>query len=476
MAEHELAPRLMIAGLSGDAGKTIVTLALLLSLRRTGLHVRAFKKGPDYIDPAWLGWAAGHQARNLDTYLMGAATTAAAFARNALTDGINVIEGNRGIFDGFDTAGTHSSAELAKLLGAPVVLVLNATKTTRTAAAVVLGCQKFDPALHLAGVVLNRVNGKRHERILRECIEQSCGIPVVGAVPKVAVEDLVPARHLGLVTPEEHGPTATLETVLLQQVAPTLDLAQLIEIARTASPVAQVEPRPVKYPDASGLKIGVLKDAAFSFYYAENLEALEQAGAQLAPICALAAEELPADLDALYIGGGFPETHADRLAANRSFLGSLRAAAERGLPIYAECGGLMLLSRAIAWRGGKYEMAGVLPFEVEVCVTAQGHGYAELLVDAPNPFFDVGTTLHGHEFHYSRVLLQQEPATTACAVVRGSGCWPGRDAVLVHNVWASYTHLHALATPNWASGLLSAARRFASQGKIEGGVASRAGR
>jgi len=457
-------PRLVIAGLAGDAGKTIISLALLLALRRRSLAVRAFKKGPDYIDAGWLGWAAGTPARNLDTYLMGAETTAASFARSALHDGINLVEGNRGLFDGFDTAGTHSTAELARLLGAPVILVVNATKMTRTGAALVLGCQKFDPSLNLAGVVLNRVNGKRHENILRACIEQYCGVPVVAAVPKVEVADLVPERHLGLVTLQEHGSSAALEARLLEQLAPTLDLARIIAIARAAPLLAAPQPHPAPPPDGRGLKIGVVRDSAFSFYYAENLEALEAAGAEVVPVSALAAAQLPGDLHALYIGGGFPETHAERLAANQGFLRSLREAAERDLPIYAECGGLMLLSRSITWRGGTHAMAGVLPFHVEVCAAAQGHGYAEVLVDAANPFFETGTRLRGHEFHYSRVLLRSEPPATACSMLRGTGCWRGRDAVLVRKVWAGYTHLHALATPLWTAGLLSAARRFAGPG------------
>jgi cobyrinic acid a,c-diamide synthase len=473
--EHCIAPRLVIAGLSGDSGKTIVALALLLALRRQGIPVRAFKKGPDYIDAAWLGWAAAYTAHNLDTYLMGADVAQGSFLRNAVSDGVNVIEGTRGVFDGFDTAGTHSTAAVAKLLTAPVILVLNATKMTRTAAAMVLGCQHLDPAMNLAGVVLNRVNGTRHERILRECIEQSCGIPIVGAVPKAAIE-FVRERHMGLVTPDEHGSNAALETQLLAEVAPKLDLARLIEIARGAPTLHAVAERPVELPDARGLKIGVLRDAAFSFYYAENLELLERAGAELIFISPLSDEKLSAGLSGLYIGGGFPEVHADRLAANRSFLESLRLAATSGLPIYAECGGLMLLSQAIHWRGSKQQMVGVLPFAVEVDDTAQGHGYAELAVDTPNPFFPLGTRLRGHEFHYSRIVLQQEPAATACAVVRGSGCGQGRDAVLAGNVWASYTHLHALATPEWAVGLLSAARRFAVESQVGEQVAVASGK
>lgn len=175
-------------------------------------------------------------------------------------------------------------------------------------------------------------------------------------------------------------------------------------------------------------------------------------------ISALTSAALPDDLDALYIGGGFPETHAEALSRNSSFLASIHAAARADLPIYAECGGLMLLSRALTWHGCKCPMAAVLPFEVEMCDAPQGHGYSELLVDAANPFFPIGARLRGHEFHYSRIILDGEAPSTACAVERGSGCFTGRDGVLTGNVWAAYTHLHALATPEWTHGMLNAAR------------------
>jgi cobyrinic acid a,c-diamide synthase len=207
------------------------------------------------------------------------------------------------------------------------------------------------------------------------------------------------------------------------------------------------------------VRIGYIRDAAFTFYYPENLEALEAAGATLVPVSALYAAGLPPNLAALYIGGGFPEMHAAALADNRRFLDSLCAAAAAGLPVYAECGGLMLLSRAIRWRAAVYPMAGVLACETEVSPAPQGHGYVRLTVDGPNPFFAPGATLGGHEFHYSRIV--GEAPATACAVTRGTGCAGGRDAVVAGNVWASYSHVHALATPEWAPALVAAARRYA---------------
>jgi cobyrinic acid a,c-diamide synthase len=460
VSEFRALPRLLVAGLSGGSGKTLVALGLLLALRRAGVPVRAFKKGPDYIDAAWLAWASAQPARNLDTYLMGFNTIFSSFVDRGLVEGINIIEGARGLFDGFDASGTHSTAVLAKHLKAPLVLTVNCAKVTRTAAAMVLGCQNLDPELSIGGVILNNVNGRRHEQVLRGAIESVCSIPVLGAIPKAAAGHPLPERHLGLIPPEEHGDLEELGRDLLQVVGDFIDLDALMVLARSAAPLEITPHENAPMTLAGSVKIGYLKDSAFSFYYPENLEALERAGAELIPISALHAATLPEDLNALYIGGGFPETHAQVLSANQTLLRSIRLAAEEGLPVYAECGGLMLLSRAFLWKGARYEMANVFPFEVEVSATAQGHGYCELQVDTPNPFFSVGSTLRGHEFHYSAIVPQSDPAATACAVRRGTGCFRGRDAAIVRNVWASYTHLHALATPEWAQGVAEAARRF----------------
>lgn len=451
-------PRLVVAGLSGESGKTLVTLALSLEARRRDLPVRAFKKGPDYIDAAWLEWASGKPARNLDTHLMGFEQAASSFAWHGISSGLNLVEGNRGLFDGLDARGTHSTAELAKALHAPVVLVIDATKVTRTVAALVLGCQKLDPELRIAGVIVNRAGTSRHARIIREAIETVCGIPVLGVIPRASPDALLSTRHLGLVTPrEQHGHESLIRN-LSEFVGRYLEFDRLVEISQHAGPVPiPAMPQPA-VASAAGLTIGYVTDSAFSFYYPENIEALHAAGATVAPISALSAASLPDDLDTLYIGGGFPETHAQLLSNNTGFLASIRQAAQAGLPVYAECGGLMLLSRALIWRGTKYPMAGVFPFDVQVFDSPQGHGYTELLVDTANPFFPVGARLKGHEFHYSRIVPETHVSPTACAVLRGTGCFTGRDAVLAGNVYAAYTHLHALATPDWARGIIGAAR------------------
>ncbi|MGB9491870.1 MAG: cobyrinate a,c-diamide synthase [Terriglobales bacterium] len=458
MTDSRPMPRLLIAGMSGGSGKTLVSLALLLALRRAGVQVRAFKKGPDYIDAAWLGWAAGHPARNMDTYLMGQDTVRSSFAHNAITDGINLIEGNRGVFDGFDAAGTHSSAALSHCLGAPVVLVINAAKVTRTAAAFVVGCQTHDPELPVRGIILNNVSGQRHEEVLRASIQSTCSIPVIGTIRRAAVNPL-PERYLGLVPPQEYGATGQIQEDLMK-LADGLDLDAILSIARSA-PLLAISPSEISISTPKDIKVGCLRDSAFSFYYPENLEQLERGGAELIPISSLESSALPEGLRALYIGGGFPEKHAEVLSSNRSFLESIRQAALGGLPIYAECGGLILLARSLRWNGRTYPMAGVFPFEVEGFETPQGHGYSELHVDRPNPFFPTGLVLRGHEFHYSRISLGDETVNSVGAVIRGAGCFQKRDLVITNNMMAAYTHLHALATPEWAKGFLDAARRFA---------------
>jgi len=312
--------------------------------------------------------------------------------------------------------------------------------------------------LRIAGVVLNCVASKRHEKVVREAIEQACGIPVVGAIPKLRSEAL-PQRHLGLVTPEDHPAVAQLPAAL-DEVATYLDLARIKQIATEVDALPEVlQPAPAVTAE-SAVRIAVIRDAAFSFYYEDNLEALRQAGADLEFVAALRDSALPRDVDGVYIGGGFPEVHAAALEVNALFRQSLAAAAAAGLPIYAECGGLMLLSRAIRWDGKRHAMAGVLPFEVEVGSAPQGHGYVEMTVDRENPFYPAGTVLRGHEFHYSRVALASDAPQTACVVRRGTGVRDKRDGVIANNVWASYTHVHAKGTPEWAKGIMAAARRF----------------
>lgn len=452
-------PRLVVAGLSGDGGKTLVSLGLVRELVRRGLAVAPFKKGPDYIDVAWLGAAAGRPGRNLDTFLMdrGALGASLATARGA---DLLVVEGNRGLFDGVDGGGTHSTAELAKRLGAPVLLVVDVTKTTRTAAALVLGCKLFDPALEIGGVVLNRVATSRQEALIRGAIEGATGIPVVGAIGVLRGEARLPGRHLGLVTAGEHPQRAAAIERLASAVGKGVDLDRVRAIAERARALDLPETGTV----AGGprVKVAVVRDEAFSFYYPENLEALEARGADLVPVEALEDGTLP-PVDAVYVGGGFPEVHRERLAGARRFLASLRAAASDGVPVYAECGGLMLLSRELSVDGRSYPMAGVLDLVVEQMPRPQGHGYVTGRVDRANPFYPQGAEVVGHEFHYSRVVGGADAARTSVALTKGDGLGGARDGVVKRRVWASYVHVHARSSDLWADGLMAAARVRASE-------------
>lgn len=450
-------PRLLVAGTSGDSGKTVVTVGLARAFARQGLPVAAFKKGPDYIDAAWLSAASGRTARNLDTYLAEAEAVKRSFTNNAVNDGVNLIEGNRGLHDGMDVEGSHSSAALSKLIECPVILVQDVTKVTRSAAAFVLGSRMLDEGVNLSGVILNQVAGSRHETVARRSIETHCGVPVLGALPKLSRELKIPSRHLGLVTPREEKAQVELIEALSRVMEEHLDMKRLLNIAGGAPDLDTGKKVVLSSQRTEGGRVCYLSDSAFSFYYPENLEALEGAGAELIPLSALEADELP-PCDALYIGGGFPETHAAALSRNRPFRDSLFRAAKAGLPVYAECGGLIYLAETLSWKGEEYPMAGVLPIRTTMEEKPQGHGYAKYLVDASNPFFDEGIELKGHEFHYSR----PEPWTgeSVFEVKRGEGCGQGRDGLLRWNVLGTYLHIHALGSPAWAQGIMRAAESY----------------
>ncbi len=418
-----------------------------------------FKKGPDFIDPGWLAAAAGHPCFNLDPYLMNAAAISGSFITQTSRADISVIEGNRGLYDGVDVDGTYSTAELAKALAAPVLLVLDTTKMTRTAAALVLGCQRMDPMVRIAGVILNRVAGPRQERLIRSAIEKYCGIPVLGAIPRRPEAELA-ERHMGLTPADEHGAVHAAIRVTAGLVREYVDLEAVQTIAADVSEVCAPDlPAPARI-GPGGVRIGIVRDTAFQFYYPENFSLLEEAGAELVRLNALEDAHVP-ELDALYIGGGFPETHAVLLAENDKFREAVKQRALEGLPVYAECGGLMFLGREIHLKGKRYPMAGVLPLSFEMHDRPRGHGYTDFVVDGENPFFERGLRLKGHEFHYSSVAeADTETLPTAFGLKRGTGVWSGRDGIVSGSVLACYSHLHALGSPEWVSGMVRAAYRF----------------
>ncbi len=481
-------PRLVLAGLSGGAGKTILTLGLCRAFAQKGLAVAPFKKGPDYIDAAWLSLAARENAANLDPFLMSRDKILALFLARSQGADISLIEGNRGLFDGKDEKGSCSTSELARTLAAPVVLILDATKMTRTAAAIVKGCLTFEEGLNLAGVILNRTAGARHRDILRRSIEENVGVPVLGMLPKMP-ENPIPERHMGLISNREYAGQEEILDGLAAFVAEGCDLDRLAALADAAPDLPNVAglpglpglPDQPDQPGASGLlwpepaspspdepkpRIGVVRDAALWFYYPENFEALTRAGAELVTVSLLDGAPWP-ELDGLYLGGGFPETQAETLAENAAVRERVRSLSNAGLPIYAECGGFMYLCRELHVKGLAYPMAGVFNLATTLCPRPQGLGYSEALVIRDNPFHPAGVRLTGHEFHYSRCLAELEgvpplPGDDAFCLDmgRGRGMLRGKDGLLHRNTFAAYTHIHAIGVPHWAPNFVAAARRY----------------
>jgi cobyrinic acid a,c-diamide synthase len=454
-------PRLVVAALRGGSGKTTLTLGLIQALKKRGLSVKPFKKGPDYIDPFWHSEAAGTPCHNLDPFMLGREQVLASFGHYGRGFDAAVVEGNRGLYDGMDAAGSQSTAELAKWLSAPVVLVVDCSMASRTVAAVVLGCQRFDPLLNLAGVVLNPVANPRQEGIIRRAIEESTGVPVLGAVPRLKLA--MPERHMGLVPPQEHEQVARSLALAADSVAGHVDVEALWRLMQGSAPWPETPPPlglfPPEAPAAPGRAvIGVVRDAAFGFYYPENLEALTNFGARLVYCSALEDARLPSGIGALYIGGGFPETHAQRLADNQSFRQDLKRAAEAGLPIYAECGGLMFLGQNLIVKGQAYPMAGVFAMDFAMQSRPQGHGYTLCRVSEANPFLPVGLEFKAHEFHYSHPqALEGARFSFAYQVLRGQGILGQGGGLRWRNVLGTYHHVHALGLPQWAPGMVAAA-------------------
>jgi cobyrinic acid a,c-diamide synthase len=453
-------PRLAVAAPARGTGKSTVSIGLAAALRARGLAVAPFKKGPDFIDPMWLAAAAGRPCRNLDFFFAGPERIAAAFAARAAGADLALVELNHGLHDGPDPEGADSGAALARLLAAPVLLVVGARGLGRGVAALVQGQVAFDPAVRFAGVVLNRVRGGRHESKLRDAVERYCGLPVLGALPERG-ELAIAERHLGL-TPLAEAPA--LEPIVArvgEAAAAALDLDAILAAARGAAPFAAPEaaPPPAAAPGRR-VRLGIAADRAFTFYYPENLEALRAAGADLVPFSPLADPRLP-PVEGLYLGGGFPEVHMEALEANRGLREELRRAVAAGLPVWAECGGLMYLAREIRWGGRRAAMAGALPCAVEMEDRPAGHGYALVEATGAVPWLPAGLRLRGHEFHHSHVADLAPGTTFGLRVLRGSGVAAGCDGIVAGNCVAGYTHLHADGAPDWAPRFVDFIRRRA---------------
>ncbi len=447
---------LVIAGLAGGSGKSVVSVGLTAAYTKRGKRVAPFKKGPDYIDAGWMQQAAGSNCYNLDPYLMSEEAISQSFRDHAYDSDIAILEGNSGLYDGVNPEGGYSTAELAISLNLPVLLVVNCTKTTRTVAAMVLGCLKFDNRIDIRGVVLNHIATQRQQSVVTQAVERYTGVPVMGIIPRLK-RDIFPMRHLGMTPHQEYTGSEEALSFLVEIVKDNVDMERVTEIM---ADVPTLPPPSVKRNQGEKrVRIGILQDAAFQFYYADNLEALERAGAELVAVNALLDQQLP-DIDGLYIGGGFPETSAKALSDNVNFRKSVQTAAESGLPIYAECGGLIYLGESLVLEGKEYALTGVFPVRFGMSDRPQAHGYSIFEVSGKNPFYPNGITVKGHEFRYSTILeWKGDPEDLAFKMKRGKGFSSGRDGLTKKNVLALYTHVHASGTHEWAAGLVGRCRK-----------------
>jgi cobyrinic acid a,c-diamide synthase len=453
-------PRLVVAGTHSGVGKTSIVLGILGALRRRSVQAQGFKVGPDFIDPMYHREVTGTPSYNLDAWLMGREGVRRALARMAPSHGVAIIEGVMGMFDGRATGADGSTAEVAAILESPVLLVVDVGGMSRSAAALVQGYARFDPAAHVAGVVLNRVGGARHYDLVKTAIEEQAGVAVWGYLPWSDGLAL-PERHLGLVPVGEDAAFQRVCAELGAIAERSIDLAALMAAAQ-AAPSLDVPVDDLSVAEASITRIGVARDAAFNFYYDANLRWLCQWGAELVEFSPLVDHELPADIDGLYFGGGYPEVFAKGLSGNASFMASLRQAHQAGMPIYAECGGLMYLVQAIQDGAGmRYPMVGLLPGVCRLTDRLQNFGYKEVVSLRKSLLGQAGFRTRGHEFHYS--VWEGRLADRSLYQTRSSHGEEGEEGYSVDNLTASYVHLHFDACPQVPRTLVEGAAAFRRQ-------------
>ena len=475
-------PRIMIAGTHSGVGKTTITTAVMAAFARDGSRVQPYKVGPDYIDPSYHTIATGNPSRNLDSWMLSDETVYRLFVQSAQDADVAVIEGVMGLFDGSQALGDKgSSAQIAKLLDCPVILIFDVKSMARSAAAMVSGFVNFDPDLKIAGVILNRIGSERHLRLVKEAIKAYCNVPVVGYIRKNAKLEL-PSRHLGLVPTVEGGELPAKINSLADEIREGIDFAGIMQIAHSAADMKSVgddesagNMKSVSVVTAGNgeamvpdkrVRIGLAWDEAFSFYYQDGLDELVRRGADLVRFSPLHDTELPADMDGIYIGGGFPEIFIQELAANNVMLSRLRAAGEQGMPIFAECGGLMYLTRTIVdFDSKEYGMVGLVPGRCIMEKSLVGMGYIEAEALNNNVISTSGQKLRGHEFHYSRLDPDGPDFPYAFRLTRNRSGETFMDGYARDNILASYAHLHFASDPNAAATFIASCRAYRESNK-----------
>jgi cobyrinic acid a,c-diamide synthase len=437
---------LYISAANKSSGKTTVTLGLCRALRRRGIDVQPFKKGPDYIDPMWLSVSSGRPCYNLDFNTQDESEILNTYQSHSKNAGLSIVEGNKGLFDGLDVHGSDSNAAMAKLLGLGVILVIDVQGITRGIAPLLNGYSAFDPDIRYVGVILNKVGGSRHEKKLRDVIAHYTDFSVLGAIHRNQ-NLVITERHLGLLTNSEDRCADEHISRITDEVESRVDLnplTELVSVDDNKDRVDRVENNPGEI-----VKIGVARDSAFNFYYADDLDSMTKLGADVVFFSPLEDQNVP-EVDALYIGGGFPETHCSQLEMNQSMKRSLQLYFKSGKPIYAECGGLMYLARSIVWQGRKYEMAGIIPSDVEMQDRPVGRGYMQLQTTIDFPWsVDPETQWNAHEFHYSRLVNVDPALRYGYYVERGFGIDGRSDGIVMGNLFASYAHLRSTNGSPW---------------------------
>ncbi len=464
-----------IAGTQSGCGKTTITLGLIAALKGRGMRIQPFKVGPDFIDPGFHTQIAACECRNLDGWMLEKAYNRQLFTRLLAEADVAVVEGVMGLFDGYDgVSESGSTAEMAKWLGIPVILIVNARSMARSAAALVQGFASFDAGLNIAGVIFNQVGGVGHLNYLKEAMEASLPqVPVFGGIPREETIQ-IPERHLGLVTADEVVLGEEWRQKVTGIMERNIDLDALLAKAeysggegRTPNAGVEAVAEPARTPraqeDVTPPSIAVARDAAFCFYYPDNLELLTDAGAKLVFFSPLAGEGIPAGSSGLYLGGGYPEVFAARLSSNRLFFDSLAKADSMGMPIVAECGGLMVLGRFIETHDGKrYPMAGMLPFGTRMLKRRKALGYTEVLFRRPCLLGPEGTVMRGHEFHYSEIVeMAEDPDLILAYRIRKRKLEADRhEGYMKGSLLASYVHLHWGSNPPAAAMLVAQCRRY----------------
>jgi cobyrinic acid a,c-diamide synthase len=452
-------PSIYISAAHKSSGKTTLSIGLVRALLDRGIRVQPFKKGPDYIDPLWLSAAAGRSCYNLDFYTQSRQEISESYLYRQRDCDLALIEGNKGLYDGVDVAGSNSNAAMAVHLGVPVVLVINCQGMTRGIAPLLLGYQAFDKDIRIAGVIFNQVGGRRHQSKLIQVVEHYTDIPVLGAVqadPQLKIVE----RHLGLIPSNEEQSSEKLISKLAETVKSDVNLNRVLEIAGSAEPITSGSTQtPLNSEQAyQGVKIGLARDEAFGFYYPDDLDEFRSLGAELIEFNTLKDQELP-DVDGIFLGGGFPETTMEQIENNPAMQQAIVGFIERGGPVYAECGGLIYLTRSLTWQGKKCRMSGVIPADTVMHEKPQGRGYVKLSETGRSPWPDLterSLEVYAHEFHYSSLIgLEVNQDDYAYRVERGYGIDGKNDGYVYKNLLASYTHRRSVGGNNWVARFLA---------------------